>query len=119
MIISFTMVLSSKVIRKLSPKDDWVVPVAWVDVQAVAPTFKKLVRLEKKLLARKVTGIYLPRILNLHVTTENKIIRVRNIEVIIPHRRPRHDTVFPCMRWVTPVTNLAFLSLPTTRSKKN
>lgn len=101
------------------PRERRVVPVACVEVQAVAPTFKKLESFEKKLLARKVTGIYGPRKPKLHVTTENRTINFRNISFIIPHRRPRQDTVFRCIQEVTPLTAGAFLSLSTTRPQKH
>ncbi len=104
---------------RFPPRERWVVPVAWVEVQAVAPTFKNLERFEKKLFARKVTGIYLPRRSKLHVTMVKRTISVTNIRSIIPHRRPRQDTVFRCIRRVTPPTALAFLSLPTTLWQKH
>lgn len=115
----FTMVLSWNVTPRFPLRSACVLPVACVEVQAVAPTLKKFVRFENRLLARNVNGIYGPRIPSIQVTNVNMTVSIMNMTAIIPHRRPRQVTVFPCMRLVTLPTSLAFLLLPTTEWKKN
>lgn len=109
--ISFTIVLSWNVIPRLWLSDRCVVPVACVEVQAVAPTLKQLVSFEKNLFARKVKGIYGPRILVLQVRQVKNSVSIMNMTVMIPHRRCRQVTVFWCMRLVTLCTCGAFLLL--------
>lgn len=81
--INFIIVLLWKVICSFLFRECWVVLVVCVEVYVVVFIFKKLDSLEKKLLVRKVMGIYGFCKLKLYVMIENRIINFRNISFII------------------------------------